>query len=172
MRIEVTRKRIKNMYLRVTDDGRIVVSAPLRASDREIRSFVESRADWIEKALKRAEKRAENLPDYLTHPELKKSARKELAARLEERVPVIEQITGLRCSGWNIRDVKSYWGKCDTRTKRITFNLRLVNRTDEELDYVILHELCHTVYGDHSGNFWSLVKRFMPDYERIRKGMK
>ena len=47
-----------------------------------------------------------------------------------------------------------------------------MNRTDEELDYVIVHELCHTVYGDHSGNFWSLVKRFMPDYERIRKGMK
>ena len=63
MRIEVTRKRIKNMYLRVTDDGRIVVSAPLRASDKEIRTFVESRADWIKKALTRAETRAENLPD-------------------------------------------------------------------------------------------------------------
>ena len=49
----------------------------------------------------------------------------------------MEQRTGLRCSGWNIRDVKSYWGKCDTRTNRITFNLRLVNRTDEELGEII-----------------------------------
>jgi predicted metal-dependent hydrolase len=172
MRIEVTRKRIKNMYLRVGEDGTVKVSAPLMASDREIRAFVESRADWIEKAINRAKNRAENLPEYLDDPRLKKAAQKELRKRLEERVPLMEQRTGLRCSGWNIRDVRSYWGKCDTRTNRITFNLRLVNRTDEELDYVIVHELCHTVYGDHSGNFWSLVKRFMPDYERIRKGMK
>lgn len=172
MKIEVTRKRIKNMYLRVGEDGTVRVSAPLRASDTEIRSFVQSRADWIEKAVKRAEKRSESIPDYLTHPELKKSAKRSLQTRLEERVPIIEQMTGLRCSGWTIRDVKSYWGKCDTRTHKITFSLRLVNRTDEELDYVILHELCHTVYGNHSRDFWQLVERFMPGYKAVRKRLK
>lgn len=172
MKIVVTRKRIKHMYLRVDEDGIVRVSAPLRVSDREIRSFVESRRDWIEKTVQRKEERAKDLPEYLSRPELKKAARNELKARLEKRVPAMEQMTGLRCSGWTIRDVKSYWGKCDIRTHRITFNLRLVNRTDKELDYVIIHELCHTVYGNHSKEFWALVERYMPDYKAVKRGMK
>ena len=47
--IEVTRKKIKNMYLRVKDtDGTLSVSAPYGMSDTEIRKFVESKSDWIE----------------------------------------------------------------------------------------------------------------------------
>ena len=46
--IEVTRKRIKNMYLRVKDtDGTLSVSAPYGMSDTEIRKFVESKSDWM-----------------------------------------------------------------------------------------------------------------------------
>ena len=50
--IEVTRKRIKNMYLRVKDtDGTLSVSAPYGMSDTEIRKFVESKSDWIERTI-------------------------------------------------------------------------------------------------------------------------
>ena len=50
--IEVTRKRIKNMYLRVKDtDGTLSVSAPYGMSDAEIRKFVESKSDWIERIM-------------------------------------------------------------------------------------------------------------------------
>jgi predicted metal-dependent hydrolase len=46
--ISITRKRIKNLYLRVTPpDGRVCVNAPLNISDAEIERFVLSRADWI-----------------------------------------------------------------------------------------------------------------------------
>lgn len=48
--VTVTRKRMKNLYLRVLPpDGRVAVSAPLRTSDAEIQRFIESRADWIRK---------------------------------------------------------------------------------------------------------------------------
>jgi len=48
--VTVTRKRMKNLYLRVlAPDGRIAVSAPLRTSDAEIQRFLENRADWIQK---------------------------------------------------------------------------------------------------------------------------
>ena len=50
LNVTVTRKRMKNLYLRVlAPDGRVAVSAPLRTSDAEIQRFVESRADWIQK---------------------------------------------------------------------------------------------------------------------------
>ena len=50
--IKVTRKRIKNMYLRVKDtDGTLSVSAPYGMSDTEISKFVESKSDWIERTM-------------------------------------------------------------------------------------------------------------------------
>ena len=50
LNVTVTRKRMKNLYLRVlAPDGRVAVSAPLRTSDAEIQRFLESRADWIQK---------------------------------------------------------------------------------------------------------------------------
>lgn len=45
--ITITRKKIKNMYLRVHSDGRITVSAPKRASDKVIWDFINSKTDWI-----------------------------------------------------------------------------------------------------------------------------
>ncbi|HWQ97183.1 MAG TPA: SprT family zinc-dependent metalloprotease [Clostridia bacterium] len=47
-RVSVTRKRIKNLYLRVQPQAGVLVSAPLRATDAEISRFVLSREDWIE----------------------------------------------------------------------------------------------------------------------------
>lgn len=55
--ITITRKKIKNMYLRVHPDGTVSVSAPKRASDKVIWDFINSKSDWItaqrEKILKR-----------------------------------------------------------------------------------------------------------------------
>ena len=45
--ITITRKKIKNMYLRVHPDGTITVSAPKRVSDKVIRDFINSKSDWI-----------------------------------------------------------------------------------------------------------------------------
>jgi len=53
----ITRKKIKNLYLRVHPDGTVSVSAPKRMSDKAIRDFVNSKSDWIEAQLQKLEKR-------------------------------------------------------------------------------------------------------------------
>lgn len=55
------------------------------------------------------------------------------------------------------------WGSCSSK-KTISFTWRLLMAPKEMIDYVILHELCHTRYMDHSNNFWNCVKLYMPDY--------
>ena len=55
--LTITRKKIKNMYLRVHPDGTVSVSAPKRLSDKAIREFVEFKADWIEAQLQKLEQR-------------------------------------------------------------------------------------------------------------------
>lgn len=71
-----------------------------------------------------------------------------------------------------IRKMTSRWGVCNVRTHIITLNLELMKRDIAYLDYVIIHEMSHLIYGDHSPSFWKLVGENMPDYKKYREEMK
>lgn len=71
-----------------------------------------------------------------------------------------------------IRKMKTRWGVCNRTDKIVTLNSELIKRSKEELDYVIIHELCHFYEGNHSNRFWEHVSRYCPNYKLIRKTMK
>lgn len=71
-----------------------------------------------------------------------------------------------------IRKMKTRWGVCNTRLKKVTLNLELIKKDKSCLDYVIVHELSHFIYQDHSKNFWKIVEKNYPDYLKVRKMMK
>jgi predicted metal-dependent hydrolase len=62
-----------------------------------------------------------------------------------------------------IRDTRSRWGSCSS-TGTLSFTWRLALAPREILDYVVVHELCHLRYHDHSRRFWSLLSRVRPTY--------
>ena len=71
-----------------------------------------------------------------------------------------------------IRKMTTRWGVCNIKTHIITLNLELIKRDISYLDYVIVHEMSHLIYGDHSNRFWGLVEDNMPDYKKYREEMK
>ena len=64
------------------------------------------------------------------------------------------------------------WGVCNVNTHVITINLELIKRDISYLDYVIVHEMSHLIYGDHSKSFWKLVSENIPNYKKYREEMK
>ena len=48
----------------------------------------------------------------------------------------------------------------------------LMKESIDKIDYVIIHELSHLVYFDHSNKFWSVVGKYCPNYKQIRKEMR
>ncbi len=70
-----------------------------------------------------------------------------------------------------IKNNRRTWGSCSSR-KNLNFNWRLLTLPAELADYVIIHELCHTVHMDHSRDFWGLVGTFLPDYRRLRAELR
>ena len=68
--------------------------------------------------------------------------------------------------------MKSRWGVCNTKTKRVTLNLELIKKNISCLDYVIVHELSHLIHANHSKDFWDLVEKNYPEYKKVRKLMK
>ncbi|MCR5806430.1 MAG: M48 family metallopeptidase [Oscillospiraceae bacterium] len=78
--------------------------------------------------------------------------------------------------GFSITDVKinsarTHWGSCSGK-KSINLSWKLIAAGRDTIDYVIIHELCHTVYMDHSAEFWRLVGKYCPDYEVQRQKLK
>ena len=172
LEVELTRKRIKRMNMRIkAPDGRIVISAPYLVPDSDVIAFVRSRRDWIDRTAARVRAKAAAHPEPAGKTE-KEARRRTLKRRIEARLPIIEEATGLYCNGWTVRDMHTRWGSCNTQTGHINLSLMLATRSDAELDYVILHELVHTVVPNHGADFYALMDRFMPGWKKIRKALK
>lgn len=82
--------------------------------------------------------------------------RREAKAQLPRRVAELAHLYGFDYAGLTIRDSKTRWGSCSGRNT-ISLSLYLMQVPEHLQDYVILHELCHTVHHDHSPRFWALM---------------
>ena len=71
-----------------------------------------------------------------------------------------------------IRKMKTRWGVCNVKTKTVTLNSLLLKYEIDKLDYVIIHELSHLIYANHSKDFWNLVSKYCPKYKEMRKALK
>ena len=90
---------------------------------------------------------------------------------VESTTKELIELTNLKPNNIRIRDISYAWGSCSTN-KNITISLKLIKYSKEAIKYVILHELCHLKYMNHSKNFWNLVEKYMPDYKEIKKEFK
>ncbi len=70
-----------------------------------------------------------------------------------------------------IRNQKTRWGSC-SKKRNLNFNYKLIHLPKEEMEYVIVHELCHVAEFNHGKHFWELVARTVPEYKAIRSHMK
>lgn len=71
----------------------------------------------------------------------------------------------------SIRNQSTRWGSC-TPEKNISLNVKLMFLPRSITEYVLIHELCHTRYLDHSIKFWRLVASFVPDYKNQVRQLK
>lgn len=79
-----------------------------------------------------------------------------------------EGITNLKASSYQIKKMKTRWGTCNTRTKKIWLNFELVRKSDICIEYVILHELAHLRAPNHGKDFVAIMDYFMPSWQTIR----
>lgn len=164
--ITILRKQIKRMYLRVHDDGRVVVSAPTFVPDSEIRMFIESRKDWISENLTAIEKKqlASSMTDLYSQDEFEKI--------MLEYVSEWEKKLSVRVRKITFREMSSRWGSCTPDLQTVRFNLRLMTKPRECLSYIVLHELAHIIERGHNDRFYSILTHFMPDWAVWRTLLK
>ena len=94
--------------------------------------------------------------------------RERLSAEIEALLPKWETRTGLSPACWQIKDMRTRWGTCNMRTRKLWFSLRLCERPTDALEYIILHELCHLRVPNHGRDFVALMDTHMPSWREVR----
>lgn len=155
------RSNIKNIYIQIKD-GKVIVRAPRRFSEKQIDEIVRKKQNWIEKSLQKSQKRQERRAQY---------TQEEFIQIIEEDVKQLMQVTGLKPKRVRIKEITYAWGTCSSK-QNITINQKLICYPKEVIRYVILHELAHLKYMNHSKEFWNLVETYMPEYKKIKKALK
>lgn len=72
---------------------------------------------------------------------------------------------------WELSGARRRWGSCSSKDV-IRLSWRLIALTDEEIEYVVAHELAHLVEFNHSARFWREVERILPDWRRRHERVK
>lgn len=173
----IVRSKRRSIGFEVRPGGKITVRIPMRASVNTVKEIIEDKKDWLyEMYLKQKDKidtdslrEAERNDPRTAY--LEKKYRQAAKRYIYERVEYYIDMIGGHYSSIRIGDQKTRWGSC-SNNGTLSFSWRLMLAPPRVLDYVVIHEICHLTYMDHSKNFWDLVSVYDPDYKEHRKWLK
>jgi predicted metal-dependent hydrolase len=210
--IEVTRKRVKNLNIRIYPSaGRVAMSIPKRTDLSVAEDFARKKFSWIKKHLnKRAIHKARkvrslsyrdgeihpvwgqemvlkvnevNRPpnvecrddtlSLMVRPESSSEKRESVLiewyrAELKREIPKLiekwEGPMGVDVREFGVKRMKTRWGTCNTRARRIWLSLELAKKNPKCLEYVVVHEMVHLHERLHNKRFYRLMDQFLPDW--------
>ncbi len=117
--------------------------------------------------------------EFRLRPEYLENARGEFMAWyraralevLNQRVEFYSGTAGFKAGRIKINDARTRWGSCSPE-RNLNFSWRLIMAPAEVLDYVVVHELAHTVELNHSRKFWARVEKILPRYREARAWLR
>ena len=193
----VERKKIKNIYMRIDNDGNVLVRVPLLTPNFEINRLINKNIDALEKMYKKyLKEHSKEDKIYFIGKELEYAYDKKI--HLEKNIaygpsiekinnfleknslPIFEKRMNLLVVTYDnipkfrlrVRKMKTRWGVCNIKSMTITLNTLLIHHSIDAIDYVICHELSHFHHMDHSKQFWADVAKHYPNYKKARKELK
>ena len=142
-------------------------------SSAEINRFIDEREAWIKQKLDFVRQKSDNRHGTGA-PGVECLSKQELdniKDTFEKRVQYYCDIMNVSVGRITIRNQKTRWGSCSSKGN-VNFNYQLYYMPQELMDYVIVHELSHRRYMNHSAEFWEEVEKYCPEYRTYRKQLK
>lgn len=163
--IEVVRKRVRRLSLRVEPDGRIRLTLPIGwATLARGEAFLREKWRWVCRTRQKA----------LEHPVPKaEPVTAEDLAALKVTLAELQDLWTARLGecdvSWKLRAMKTLWGSCHFRKRKITYNAELARVPRELVEYVVVHELTHLVVHNHGPAFYRLMDERLPGWQVLRR---
>ncbi len=200
-KVNVIRKNNRNTYLRVKSDLGIYITTNYLMPNYEIERFIRENISSIKRMIDRQVRKniknesfyyLGNKYDIVICNSIKKvtiednhvfiNDKKKLDKFLkDETVRVFNERLKINYDKFEeripypilkIRKMKAKWGYNRKLDNVVMLNSELIKYSIDEIDYVIIHELCHFLEFNHSRNFWNYVKKYKPDYKENKKVLK
>jgi predicted metal-dependent hydrolase len=95
--------------------------------------------------------------------------RQELHKVVDGLVTKWQKKMGVRANFWGIKRMKTRWGTCNHKQKRILINLELVKKPVVCTEYVVVHELLHLVERKHNDRFTVLMTKYLPKWKSLKE---
>ncbi len=213
------RKKIKNINIRIKQDGNIYLSCPIKMKLEDIEKVLIQKSCWIIKQQMKLKKYYSEKEQY----EFKNGGKVYLLGKLYELIVVPSKSNFIEIMDTKIKiyvkenyiqnteyikryyerylkekafdmyinlvkkyqkemskyvksfpqiqikKLKTRWGSCTPGENKVTFNLSLIKAPIECIEYVVVHELAHFKYQNHSKNFYNIVELYIPDWKERRK---
>lgn len=174
----VHKARMKHVYLRVSDDGVLQISANKHFSLDNAKELILNKENWIKKAILKKSRNLENNQIFYfgeiinLSQEFKIEFYKEKAKEhLPKIVDKYSKIMSLYPTSLKFRNNRTRLGSCSYKNG-INLNINLMKYPIEVIEYVIIHELSHIKHKNHSKRFWDLVEVYCPNYKDCEKIIK
>lgn len=167
MKYKLIKTLRKTLALQIKN-GELIVRSPKIMPKFMIDNFVAKNKAWIEKKMKAMYPEWKPVKKNESEiVELKKKAK----SYIPNRVKYFAEKFGKKYNKIKITSARTRWWSC-TSQKNLNFSYRLIQADNKAIDYVIIHELAHLKYMNHSKAFWNHVEEMMPDYKEWHNWLK
>lgn len=154
----IKKRRSKNINIRVYSDH-ISVSLPFRLTFSKAEKVLLENREKIGAKHREFRKLAED------RPEISEDTWQQAEVRITDRCNEFCESYGFKRGRIRIKNMSSRWGSCSHKND-LSFNVMLIFLPPNLFDYIILHELCHTLHPHHGPDFWQELNRFTPGNAR------
>lgn len=110
----------------------------------------------------------ENTPKYLRERAMTEWYRRELKKLIPTIIAKWEPIIGVEVNEFGVKKMKTRWGSCNPKAKRIWLNLELVKKSPTCIEYVVVHEMTHLLERKHNERFIAYMDKFLPNWRAIK----
>ena len=162
-------KRAKRVSISVKPFKGVRVAVPYGLSFKKAAGFVNSKADWIKIHLEKMKQYERH--NYFNSKPADDIDRAKAKTLLTKRLQQLAKNNGFSYNRVFIRNQRTRWGSCSSKNN-ISLNMKLVKLPDDLIDYVILHELVHTLKKDHSRAFWAEMDKLVGNGKKMASMLK
>lgn len=110
-------------------------------------------------------------PDTSTakrHELLTEWYREELKKQIPALIAKWEKVLQVNVTEWQVKQMKTKWGSCNTEKKRIWLNLELAKKPEQCLEYIIVHEMIHLLERLHNDRFIHFMDQYLPTWRQLK----
>lgn len=178
--LRIKKGNYRNLSLSINNEGDIIIKSPIFLNDEQINKFYLSKEKWIKKHIEFFKKQI-NLKKqydfsntiYLYNSKFKNLEYNEKKINIyldnfnKKIIPLVNEVSniiGLHAKTINPTKSKRIWGSLNKK-KEMKLNILISILPKNLVVYIIVHELCHLIEFNHSKKFWTLIKKYLPNYK-------